>query len=111
MTNKKLVAKKLREYQQLADVVKASTHAQAKLKTEIEKMLIEGGEGAALVDGVKIEGFSVRMVSPMRPKFDKKKFVELGGDLNIMEQATEIVPSKAYIKITAPGETVDVEQD
>lgn len=105
MVNKKLT-KKLREYEHLAAAAKATAHAQTKLRDEITKLVLESEDRDKLPEGLKIDGFGVRMISPVQNKFNKKKFVELGGNLAIYTSAHEQVPTKSYIKITVPGEIV-----
>ena len=59
---------------------------------------------------VEIEGFKSTLVAPMKSMFDKKKFVRLGGRLDLIEAATSKVPGKIYVRITPPGATAETEE-
>ena len=61
-------------------------------------------EFPALQNGVKIEGFSVKHISPTRKKFQRKRFIDLGGDLAVYDAACPEVPTKSFTKINVPGE-------
>jgi len=88
-------------------------HAYAGLRSQIDdlkaKIVELGGEIGDLRDdtgamSISLEGFKVTLVAPTYRKLNKKKFVALGGDLKILDQATEEKPKKSYNKITVPGE-------
>ena len=88
----------LRNYQTLAarrsdiDVQMTNCRAAvAEIQTELEESSVE------------IEGFKSTLVAPMKSVFDKKKFVRLGGRLDLIEAATSKVPGKVYVRITPPG--------
>lgn len=53
---------------------------------------------------ITIEGFKSTIVAPTRSVFDRKKYVQLGGRLDLIEAATSKVPGKSYLRITAPGD-------
>ena len=61
--------------------------------------MIESGEQSLAIDG-----FKSTMVFPNRSKLDKKKFVALGGSLELLEKATVSTPGKPYVKVSLPGE-------
>lgn len=69
-------------------------------KAAVEKLLEELG-----VKQLELEGFSAVIVSPQRNVLDKKKFVELGGSLEQLTNATSKVPSESYVLITPPKGT------
>jgi hypothetical protein len=73
-------------------------------KAKIEAVREETGE-----QKLEIDGYSVCIVAPIRNKFSAKKFVSLGGDLAIYNQAVESVTSKPYTKISCPGSKSDDE--
>ena len=88
----------LRSYQELLtrrtslEMEMASCRAAvAEIQTELEESSIE------------LEGFKSTLVAPMKSVFDKKKFVRLGGRLDLIEAATSKVPGKVYVRITPPG--------
>lgn len=90
--------KRLRAYQELSYQIKALEHAKDKLRDEVEEMRAETGQ-----QSVALEGFTVTQVAGVRKVFDKKAFVAAGGDLQIYENAHELVPNKPYTKVTLPG--------
>lgn len=70
---------------------------------DIEKLAIWGCLKEAGVEKAKIDGFSLSVVKGNTSKLDKLKFVELGGSLQQLENATFSKPKKAYLDIDLPG--------
>lgn len=66
-------------------------------KAAVMKLLEEVG-----VEQVELEGFTATLIRPQRNMFDKKKFVEVGGSLEQLANATSKVPSMRYLLITLP---------
>lgn len=93
--------------------VYAELHAQKKAieaKMDEHKLVIaeirdDTGEGS-----IELDGFKTTLVAPVRKKFNPKKFVMNGGDLAIYNQSIEEKPSKAYERITIPGDK-EAEED
>lgn len=86
--------------------------AYAALRTELKSIEAKMDASKAKIEAVReetgeqkleIDGYSVCIVAPIRKKFNPKKFVSLGGDLEIYRQAEENVTSKPYCKVTCPG--------
>ncbi len=85
----------------------AALHAQLKSieaqmavhKTTLEECVIESGE-----QSLELEGFKATMVFPVRSKLDKMLFVQQGGTLAQLENATVSTPSKHYLLISLPGQ-------
>ncbi len=96
--------KKLRAYQELSHQIKALEHAKDKIKDEVDEMRAETGQ-----QSMALEGFTITQVAGVRKVFDKKAFVQAGGDLQVYENAHVLVPSKPYAKITTPGAVKDEE--
>lgn len=90
--------KELRLWAELHAQEKAIKLAKAKHAKTVEDIQTEVGEST-----LDLEGFKSTIVAPMRKKLDKKKFVALGGKLDLLEKATVETPGKAYVKITPPG--------
>lgn len=90
--------KELRLFAELYTQKKAIDQAMDKHKAVIAELREETGETS-----IKLEGFSSTLVAPIRSKFDAKRFVSLGGDLAIYNQAVVNVPSRSYEKISIPG--------
>ena len=90
----------LRTYVELNEQAKAIKLAKAKQMTVVEGIQTELGESS-----IDIDGYKSTIVAPIRKVLDKKKFIALGGNLDIYEAAMIDTPSKAYAKITAPGTT------
>ena len=101
------VALKPRQRRELTTELHAYADAKAELlaleeaitlhKTAVTKLLEELG-----VERLEVEGFSAAIVRPQRDVLDKKKFVELGGSLELLANATSKVPSTSYLLITPP---------
>ncbi len=101
-----LKRKLLTEFKVYATLKAQQNALQAQLdasKAKIHGFREQSGEKALTIDG-----FKTTLVEPVRAQLDKKKFVELGGSLEMLENATVSKPTKAYEKITLPG---DVEKD
>lgn len=72
--------------------------AMKKHRGSVEGILTELGESS-----LHIDGFTTTIVAPMKKKFDPKKFVQLGGDIDVYNAANIDTPQKSYVKITPPG--------
>jgi hypothetical protein len=94
----------LRTYAQLHEQKKALELAMDKIKGKVAAIRDETGE-----QSLKLEGFTTTLVAPIRKKFNEKKFVRLGGDLELYNQAVEETLTKPYEKITCPGSKDDEE--
>ena len=88
----------LRTYTELSAQAKALQLAKHKQSKIVEDIQTELGESH-----IEIEGFKATVVAPIRHTLDKKRFVALGGDLDILERAMVDQSGKAYVKITAPN--------
>lgn len=93
------LSKEFRLYGQLKSQLDAITQAMDKSKAVIASIREQSGEASLSLDGYK-----TTLISPIRSKFNPKKFVADGGDLSIYNNAVESVPSKSYEKITLPGQ-------
>jgi hypothetical protein len=99
------ILKKLRIFEEHARNIKIATQAQDKLRAEVLDFIIEGEMFDALMDeGIKVDEFPLKYVSPEKNTFDKDLFVQLGGNLKTFNDAHRKKPTKSYFKITVPGE-------
>ena len=89
--------KELRLYHGLTKQLKALEAQVDQHKTAIAEIRELTGE-----DKLEIDGYSITLVAPMRKVFDAKRFVTLGGDLDLYNRANVDTPSKAYTKVTVP---------
>lgn len=89
----------LRAYQAIKAQIKTLEEAADKHKTVIGGIRDETGEMSLSVDG-----FRTTLVAGSRKKFDAKKYVTLGGDLDLYNRAVKVTPVKPFEKITCPGE-------
>jgi len=96
--------KALRTYGELRSQRKVIELAMDKHKAVISDLRDETGE-----QSLSLEGYTTTLVAPIRKKFNARKFVSLGGDIAIYNQAMDDVPSRAYEKITVPGSKDDYE--
>ena len=88
----------LKTYTELSAQAKVLALAKKKQSGIVEGIQTELGESS-----IDIDGYKSTIVAPIRRVLDKKKFIALGGNLDIYEAAMIDTPSKAYPKITAPG--------
>src|SRR6266404_1594689 len=95
---RKRLLTELKVYAEIVGQIKALEHAKDKHKEAIGAIREETGE-----QKLEIDGYSITLVAPIRKKFSPKKFVSLGGDLAIYNQAVEDVTSRSYEKISLPG--------
>jgi hypothetical protein len=90
---------KLTAYRQLADQKKAVV---AKLEALTEELGLLRDEAEEM--SVTLEGYgTITLVAGTYKSFNKKRYVALGGELAIYDQAMEDKPRKAYNKITVAG--------
>lgn len=93
----------LKVYRELKQQREAIDLAMDKHKAAIAAIRDETGEMS-----LKIDGFTTTLVAGSRKKFDPKKYVTLGGDLDLYNKAVKVTPIAPFEKITCPG---DKEQD
>lgn len=86
-------------YARLDEQLKALELAKSKQKGKIDTLREEVG-----VDSLTIDGYKVTVVAPTRSKLEPKKLIALGVSQAMIEEATVVVPGKAYLKISLPGE-------
>lgn len=95
--------------QQIAAVL--STYRELKVDADLlaaqmdeEKAKVYAILKDAGIEKTQIEEFKLTEVGGHSSKFDKQKFVTLGGDLRIYDQAVVKKPKKKYLKITVGDE-------
>ena len=89
----------LRAYATIDEQMKVLQHAKDKRKDTIGKIREEVGE-----QSISLEGFKVTLVAPVRSTLNKLKLIAQGVTVAMIEAATDIVPGKAYERITLPNE-------
>jgi hypothetical protein len=90
---------KLTAYRQLTEQKKAIVAKLETLTAELDAIRDEAEEMS-----VSLEGYgTVTLVAGTYSKFNPKKFIALGGNLAIYEEAVEVKPRKAYAKVTIAG--------
>lgn len=78
---------------------------QDKVKEEIETLIIDADEFAALQAGMKIDDVSLKHVSGTTKRLDKKFMIAEGWVTQAqLDEATKEKPKKEYINIRFPGE-------
>ena len=95
---KKKLLLALRTYVELGAQKKALDLARAKQSKIVEDIQVELGESS-----LDIEGFKSTIVAPVRHTLDKKRYVTLGGDLDLLERSMVDTPGKSYVRITPPN--------
>ncbi len=98
---KRKLLNELTAYAALYAQLKSIEAQMAAHKATLEECVIESGE-QKLDFGDDIG--KTTMVFPVRSKLDKKLFVQQGGTLAQLENATVATPSKPYLLITLPGQ-------
>jgi hypothetical protein len=96
---KRKLLNELTVYADLHEQVKALEAIMDAHKQTIEECLIESGE-----ERLEIDGFRTTMVFAQRSKLDRKLFVQQGGTLAQLENATVVAPAKPYLRVTLPGQ-------
>lgn len=95
----KLVSK-LGAYAKLVEQRKELDAQIKALQGDLDVLREETGE-----QSLKLEGHgTITLVAGTYKKFNEKKFVSLGGDLEVYQQAIEERPKKPFVKVTLPGE-------
>src|ERR1035437_4818022 len=95
---KRQLLNELRAYQGLKSQQDALELAIDNKKANIGRLREKSGEKA-----LELEGYKISLVEPVRKELDKKRFVELGWSLAMLENATVSRPTKSYEKISLPG--------
>ena len=88
----------MQTYTELALTKKAIKVAQAKQTKIVEDIQVELGETS-----IDIDGYKSTIVAPIRHILDRKQYVALGGDLELLDKAMIESPGKSYLRITPPG--------
>lgn len=96
-TIRKKLLTALRTYGGLKDQEKVLDLAKRKARGTVQEVLEEVGETS-----LKLEGYTATIVAPAKKVLDRKKFVQLGGDLALLDAAYVDQDVTPYIKITAP---------
>lgn len=94
---KKLI-QAFRLYAELAQQKKAVALAMEKQVRILAEVREELGE-----ESLTLEGNTTTLVAGLYRKFNPKRFVSLGGDLALYEQAVESKPKRAFEKVTVAG--------
>jgi hypothetical protein len=96
-TIRKKLLTALRTYAGLKDQEKVLDLAKKKARGTVQEVLEEVGETS-----LKLEGYTATMVAPTKKVLDRKKFVQLGGDLALLDAAYVEQDTTPYIKVTTP---------
>jgi hypothetical protein len=94
---KRQLLNELKAYQGLKSQQDALELALANKKANIGRLREKSGEKT-----LELEGYKITLVEPVRKELDRKKFVELGGSLAMLENATVSRPTKSYERISCP---------
>lgn len=98
-STKQLLLNELKAYQQ--------THTEAKRLKELADAHLANIRSIREDTGeevLSLEGYTVRNVPGTVSYLDKQLFVELGGSLEQLANATRSKPKKAYERVVCPGE-------
>lgn len=95
---KKILLTEVKSYLSLKDQRDVIDHAMKAHRETVEGVLTDLEQTSLVIDGYK-----TTLVAPTRKKFDAKKFVALGGDLDLYHAANIDTPGALYVKISPPG--------
>ena len=98
-TVRKKLLTALRTYAGLKSQEAALDLAKKKVRSEVGGILEEVGEST-----LKIDGYTATFVAPAKKVLDRKKFVQLGGDLALLDAAYVEQAVTPYVKLTMPKE-------
>lgn len=96
---RKKLLMELREFQTHKAARDAADAAMNACKAKVAKLRESTGEKS-----IEIDGFKSTLTQQTRKVLDHKKLIAAGCAQAWIEEATDNVPSKAYEKITCPGE-------
>lgn len=96
---RKQLLTQLREYAGHKAARDAADAAMNTCKASIGKLRESTGE-----DAIELDGFKVSRVQQVRKVLNHQKLIAAGCAVAWIEEATENKPSKAYEKVTCPGE-------
>lgn len=71
------------------------------LNTQVEAIATIYGD-AGLQGTVNVDGYKVAEVTPTRSVLNRERLIAMGVTTAMLQQATEVVPSKPYMRITTP---------
>ena len=89
----------LQHYQRLKQRQEALDAEVERWHGKIGDLSAESGQ-----DVLDIDGFKVTHVAPNKSQFNRRKFIQMGGDLAVYDAAHETVPGTPYERITLPKE-------
>lgn len=108
---RQMLMARLEEHAKLAALVKEYNGTKKKpgrmrrIKDEIEELFVKEKQGKALVDGTKIGGHAIKLVTGKSKKFDQLGFMKQHGLTQAdFDEFTDYSDNEPYIKLTAPGE-------
>lgn len=94
---------KLKEFAALSDRISKDQERQAAIKKEVEGLFEDAGEFGALIEGTRIDGFSVKYVSGTKDSLDKQRLMRNHNLTQAdIDACTDTKPSKPYTLITPP---------
>jgi hypothetical protein len=102
-TTKQAMMADLRRHQELAVAIKAAVDEQTRIRESIDQRFADEGEGNALFNGCKVDGWGIKMVCGETTRLNEDTLMKehglSGADL---DACRETKPSTPYIKITPP---------
>lgn len=98
-TQQQTVRQVCREYQQIDAQIKVLEARRDEKKARLGTLRDEAG-----VISLMFEGFKVTLVGGVRNVLNKKRLIALGCKKEWLDEATEAKTSKAYEKVTLPGQ-------
>jgi hypothetical protein len=103
-----MVKQRVEEYAKLSREVKAAKQRQERIRDEVDALFTKDKQGKALADGTVLDGYKLKMVCGTTKKLDQHALMKEHGLTQAdLDACTDEVPSKAYVKITPPGEKED----
>lgn len=96
---------KLTQFDRNDEEIKRREAQNVKIKQEVDDIMTQAGEGNALLAGIDIDGYRVKLVTGLSTKLDKDRLKRQHGLTQAdLDACSDAKPNTPYIKVTLPKE-------
>lgn len=96
---------KLTQFDRNDEEIKRREAQNVKIKQEVDDIMTQAGEGNALLAGIDIDGYRVKLVTGLSTKLDKDRLKRQHGLTQAdLDACSDTTPNKPYVKVTLPKE-------
>lgn len=96
---------KLTQFDRNDEEIKRREAQNVKIKQEVDDIMTQAGEGNALLAGVDIDGYRVKLVTGLSTRLDKDRLKRQHGLTQAdLDACSDTKPNTPYIKVTLPKE-------